>query len=348
MPDFHGVFPYLVSPVDPSGRVLTDVLGRLANDLIVAGVHGLTPLGSTGEFAYLDRDQRTAVVRATIEAAAGRVPVVAGVVSTTTADAVEQARTYQRLGADGILAILEAYFPVEDSGIESYFRAIADAVDIPVVLYTNPQFQRSDLSLDIIAQLAEHPRIRYIKDASTNTGRLLSIMNRCGEHIRVFSASAHIPAAVMLIGGVGWMAGPACIIPHQSVVLYHLCRAGRWPEAMELQRKLWRINEVFARFNLAACIKAGLAIQGYPVGDPVPPQAALSADERRVVEAALDQFPVIAVDRYGTITVNAEMVAIDELHARLVETTPLHSPTSEQVAGNAPADPHIAPERPVE
>jgi 4-hydroxy-tetrahydrodipicolinate synthase len=287
MPDFRGVFPYLVSPVDPSGRVLTDVLGRLANDLIVAGVHGLTPLGSTGEFAYLDRDQRTTVVRATIEAAAGRVPVVAGVVSTTTADAVEQARTYQRLGADGILAILESYFPVTESGIAGHFRAIADAVDIPVVLYTNPQFQRADLSLDVIAQLAAHPRIRYIKDASTNTGRLLSIMNRCGEHIRIFSASAHIPAAVMLIGGVGWMAGPACIIPRQSVVLYDLCRAGRWSEAMELQRKLWLINEVFARFNLAACIKAGLAIQGYAVGDPVPPQAPLSAEERRVVEAAL-------------------------------------------------------------
>jgi 4-hydroxy-tetrahydrodipicolinate synthase len=103
----------------------------------------------------------------------------------------------------------------------------------------------------------------------------------------VFSASAHIPAAVMLIGGVGWMAGPACVIPRQSVRLYELCRAGRWPEAMALQRELWRINEAFARFNLAACIKAGLQMQGYDVGDPVPPQPALTAQERRAVEAAL-------------------------------------------------------------
>jgi 4-hydroxy-tetrahydrodipicolinate synthase len=290
MRTFHGVFPYLVSPVDPSGRVLTDVLGRLAGDLIAAGVHGLTPLGSTGEFAYLDRAQRAAVVQATIEAAAGRVPVVAGVASTSIAEAVAQAKDYQRLGADGILAILEAYFPVKDAGIESYFRAIADAVDIPVVLYTNPQFQRSDLSLDVVARLAEHPRIRYIKDASTNTGRLLSIMNRCGDRIGVFSASAHIPAAVMLIGGVGWMAGPACIVPRQSVALYELCRAGNWPDAMALQRRLWRINEAFARFNLAACIKAGLQLQGYPVGDPVPPQAALTEAERTAVAAALAEI----------------------------------------------------------
>jgi 4-hydroxy-tetrahydrodipicolinate synthase len=182
---------------------------------------------------------------------------------------------------------MEAYFPIADSGIEAYFRAIADAVDIPVVIYTNPQFQRSDLTLDVIERLAAHPRIGYIKDASTNTGRLLSIINRCGDRIKVFSASAHIPAAVMLIGGFGWMAGPACIIPRQSVALYELCKAKRWDEAMALQRKLWRVNEAFARFNLAACIKAGLAIQGYDVGDPIPPQAALTAEQRKVVEAVL-------------------------------------------------------------
>ena len=290
MTGFQGVFPYLVSPIDAQGRILTDVLGRLASDLIKAGVHGLTPLGSTGEFAYLSREQRATVVQATIEAAGKRVPVIAGVASTSTADAVEQARHYQTLGADGILAILEAYFPLKDAQIESYFRAIADSVDIPVVLYTNPQFQRSDLSLDVIARLSAHPRIKYIKDASTNTGRLLSIMNRCPD-MKVFSASAHIPAAVMLIGGVGWMAGPACIVPRQSVALYELCRAGQWPQAMGLQRELWRINEAFARFNLAACIKAGLQIQGYAVGDPVPPQAALTAAERQVVAEILASLP---------------------------------------------------------
>ena len=290
MADFHGVFPYLVSPVDPDGSIRTGVLGRLCDDLITSGVHGLTPLGSTGEFAYLNNVQRIAVVQATIEAAQRRVPVVAGVVSTSTPEALAQAKAYQKMGADGILAILEAYFPLADAQVESYFRAIADAVDIPVVIYTNPQFQRSDLTLDCVARLAAHPRIQYIKDASTNTGRLLSIMNRCGDQIRVFSASAHIPAAVMLIGGVGWMAGPACVIPRQSVELYNLCKAARWNEALALQRRLWRVNEAFARYNLAACIKAGLAIQGYDVGDPVAPQAALTADEREAVEAVLREI----------------------------------------------------------
>ena len=287
---FSGVFPYLVSPIDSGGRIKTDVLAKLCDDLIKAGVHGLTPLGSTGEFAYLSREQRETVVKTTIEAAGKRVPVIAGVASTATADAVDQARRYQALGADGILAICEAYFPLKDAQVEAYFRSIADAADIPVVIYTNPNFQRSDLTLDVIARLAKHPRIVGIKDASTNTGRLLSIMNRAPE-IDVFSASAHIPAAVMLIGGLGWMAGPACIVPKQSVKLYDLCKAKRWDEAMTLQRDLWRINEAFARFNLAACIKAGLQIQGYDVGDPVPPQTPLSAEDRKVVEGILGSLP---------------------------------------------------------
>src|SRR5712692_9584113 len=117
MTDFHGVFPYLVSPVDAAGQIRPHVLGRLCDDLIKSGVHGLTPLGSTGEFAYLNNAQRMAVVQTTIEAAKGRVPVVAGVASTATAAAVAQARFYKKLGADGILAILEAYFPLGDAQV---------------------------------------------------------------------------------------------------------------------------------------------------------------------------------------------------------------------------------------
>jgi dihydrodipicolinate synthase/N-acetylneuraminate lyase len=222
------------------------VLTRLCHDLISAGVHGLTPLGSTGEFAYLNWRQRRRVVEIVVEAAGGRVPVVAGVAATTIADAVFQAREMQALGCDGILAILEAYFPISDEGVHAYFKAIAEAVTLPVVLYTNPNFQRSDLSLGVIDRLSRIANIRYIKDASSNTGRLLSIINRVEGRMAVFSASAHIPACVMLIGGQGWMAGPACIVPRQSVDLYQRCRRGDWDSAMTLQRQLWGINEVFA------------------------------------------------------------------------------------------------------
>jgi 4-hydroxy-tetrahydrodipicolinate synthase len=169
----------------------------------------------------------------------------------------------------------------------AYFKAIADAVALPVVLYTNPNFQRADLSLAVIDRLSRVPNIAYIKDASNNTGRLLSIINRVEGRMQVFAASAHVPACVMLIGGVGWMAGPACVAPRQSVELFDLCRHGEWTKAMECQRPLWRLNQAFAKYNLAACIKGGLQLQGYPVGAPLPPQAPLTPEGVEEVRRAL-------------------------------------------------------------
>lgn len=288
--EFRGVFPYLVSPIDERGQVKDAVLTRLVNDLIEAGIHGLTPLGSTGEFAYLNREQRHRIVEVVVQATRGRVPVVAGVAATTIADAVEQVKAYGALGVDGILGILEAYFPVAEDGVVAYFTAMANATGLPVVLYTNPQFQRSDLTLPAIERLARVHNIRYLKDASSDTGRLLSIINAVGDRIRVFSASAHIPACVMLIGGVGWMAGPACVVPRQSARLYDLCFAGKWDEAMRLQRSLWRMNRVFAKYNLAACIKGGLELQGYEVGAPLPPQAPLSEAGRVEIKSILSDL----------------------------------------------------------
>jgi 4-hydroxy-tetrahydrodipicolinate synthase len=295
--EFNGVFPYLVSPIDESGEVKADVLARLCGDLIRAGVHGLTPLGSTGEFAYLSSQQRRRIVEVVVQAARGRVPVVAGVASTTIADAIFQARDYERLGCQGILAILEAYFPISDDGVFQYFKAIAESVSLPVVLYTNPSFQRSDLSLPVIDRLSHVPNVRYIKDASTNTGRLLSIINRVEGRMKVFAASAHIPTCVMLIGGVGWMAGPACVAPRQSVELYETCRRGEWNAAMELQRPLWALNQVFAKYNLAACIKGALELQGYAVGAPLPPQASLSREAVEDVRRTLVSIGALETNR---------------------------------------------------
>lgn len=288
MMSFGGVFPYLVSPIDQSGAVMEGVLTDLVDHLIGQGVHGLTPLGSTGEFAYLSQEQRRHVVGTVISANRGRVPVVAGVASTSTSDAVAQTEYMVEAGADGILAILEAYFPISDEGVEAYFTAIAKAAKgRPVVLYTNPQFQRSDLTLPVIERLSHVENIRYIKDASTNTGRLLSIIERTRGRMEVFAASAHIPACVMMIGGVGWMAGPACVVPRQSIALYEAAKAGNWAKAMELQRPLWRVNELFAKYSIAACIKTALELQGFPVGAPMAPQMPLGEAARAEIGAVL-------------------------------------------------------------
>lgn len=288
-----GVFPYLVSPVDEDGRVKDEVLTRLVLHLIGAGVHGLTPLGSTGEFAYLSWAQRRRVVEVTLDAAAGRVPVVAGVAATTTAEAVRQAKTFERMGCAGLLAILEVYFPVPDDAVHAYFSAIAKAVSCPIVLYTNPQFQRSDLSLPVIERLAELPNIRYLKDAfdrhrpaahgheppgrparRVQRVRARSSLRHAARRARVDGGPRLRPAAperaalrALPDGAVGGGDGPAAAaLAHQPAV---------------------------AKYALAACIKGALELQGFEVGRPLPPQPALDETGRAEVRSMLEELDAL-------------------------------------------------------
>ncbi|HYM69074.1 MAG TPA: dihydrodipicolinate synthase family protein [bacterium] len=284
---FHGIFPYLVSPVDAAGRVREGVLRRLLEHLIGHGVHGVSPLGSTGEFPYLTAAQREEIVRITVNAVGGRVPVVPGVAAYATHDAIEQGRRMVDLGVDGIVLILQTYFPLSRPAVFEFFSSVARAVPCPIVLYSNPRLLGAELAPEQVVALSEIPNVQYFKDASGETGKILTVLNRAGDRVKVFSASAHVPLLVFQLGGVGWMAGPACLLPERCVALYDLARQARWADADRLQRRLWSLNEVFQRHALAACVKAGLELQGFEVGDPIPPVPALGPDAREEIRAAL-------------------------------------------------------------
>lgn len=285
--EFHGIFPYLVSPVREDGSIREEALRELTEHLIRCGVHGLTPLGSTGEFYYLSWEQKREIVEIVLDQTAGRVPVIAGVGCASVRESVRQAREFERMGVDGVLSILNVYFPLKQEEIYRYFAATAEAVDCQVVLYNNPRFTGFEIGVDTLARLAELSNVNYYKDASFNTGKLLQLSSQVGDRLKIFSASAHVPVFVAMLGGVGWMAGPACLIPRESAALYDLCAARRWEEAMALQRRLWRLNTVFQKHSLAACIKAGLNMQGFDVGGPVPPLSPLSQNAQEEIRAVL-------------------------------------------------------------
>jgi len=284
---FKGIFPYLVTPLDDNGNVKEEVLAGLVDHLIRKGVHGLTPLGSTGEGVYLEWPTKKRVIEVVLEAAAGRVPVVAGVNSITSNGAVREAVETESLGVDGVLAVLPTYFPIPDDQVVAHFRSIAGAISCPVVVYANPRFAGWDVSVAILRELAEQKNIVYVKDASGDIGKLLSLITSLGDRFKIFSATAHVPLCVFFLGGVGWMAGPACLIPEQSRALYELACQKRWEEALQIQKQLWPLNIAFQRYSLAACVKAGLEMQGFPVGDPLAPQSQLDSEGKKDVRCIL-------------------------------------------------------------
>jgi 4-hydroxy-tetrahydrodipicolinate synthase len=233
------------------------------------------------------------VVEVVVEASDGRVPVVAGINNLTTHGAVYEAQETERLGVDGILVILPSYFPVDDQQVVVHFRTVARAVSCPVTLYTNPKFALWDFSVDTLRQLVEEPNIGYLKDASGNIGKLISIITVLGDRLKIFSATAHVPLFVFMLGGVGWMAGPACLIPEQSISLYEMACQKKWEEALALQKRMWPLNVAFQRYSLAACVKAGLEMQGFSVGPPLPPQKQLDSEGRKVVRKILQDVEAL-------------------------------------------------------
>ncbi len=285
--EFKGIFPYLVSPVNGDGSIREEPLRRLVDHLIDCGVHGLTALGSTGEFFYLNWKQKKEVVRIVMEQTAYRVPVIAGVAASSIKEGIIQAREYEKMGVDGILIALEVYFPLKQEGIYSYFSEVAKEVRCPVVMYNNPKFSGFEFSTETLKRLSEVPNIKYYKDASVNTGRLFELNNLVGDDLKIFSASSHVPLFVMLMGGAGWMAGPSCIIPRESVELYELCKEKKWEEALVLQKRLWEINGLFQKYGLAGCIKAGLNLQGFDVGDPISPNEPVGEEGIEEIRLAL-------------------------------------------------------------
>jgi len=288
---FEGIFPYLVSPVSSCGKVKKNVLERLILHLINSGIHGITLFGSTGEFPYINQKQKEDILKTVIHVNNKRIPIIAGVSHFSTIEAIYQAKKFEELGVDGILLTINIYYPISEECVYNYFKTVAENISCPIIIYHNPKFTNIDFSFDLIEKLSEVPNINYMKYASFNTGKILSIINKCKNKIEVFAATANNPLLVLMYGGVGWMAGPACIIPKQSVELFRLAKQKKWDEAIQLQKKICLINDLFQKYNLAACIKAGLEIQGFPVGEPIPPQKPLSFSEKEEISNALMNMP---------------------------------------------------------
>ncbi len=287
-----GIIPYLVSPVSEDGHIISDSLEHLCSDLADKGAAGLCALGSVGEFPYLSSCQKDEIVSIVARSAHKKgIPAVAGVAGFSEQQAVEEALRFRDLGADGIVLMMEAYFPLSIDMQEHFIRAVSKAVpDVEIVIYTNPKYMHYTLSLDLFARIEDCGNVRYIKDASGNTGYLLSLSNRFGSRYGIFSASAHIPLFVFMLGGLGWMAGPACIIPKMAVRLYDLFISGKLDEAMALQRRLWAVNNAFARYDLVPCIKAVLNHQGYEVGNPIAPLKPLEGEDAGKLFRIIDEL----------------------------------------------------------
>ncbi|WP_330278796.1 dihydrodipicolinate synthase family protein [Streptomyces sp. NBC_00569] len=244
----RGVVPPVCTPLDETGEVDTASLARLVEHLVAGGVHGLFALGSTSEVAYLTDEQRAVTLRTVVKAAAGRVPVLAGVIDTTTARVVAHARVAADLGADALVATAPFYTRTHPKEIAGHFRTLHASVDLPLFAYDIPVAVHSKLPASLVRELAEDGTLAGLKDSSGDEGGLRRLLVELGgrdgrtdgpaPHFSVLTGSELTVDCALLAGADGVVPGIGNVDPAGYVRLYDAALAGDWSLAAKEQERL--------------------------------------------------------------------------------------------------------------
>ena len=241
---FTGSIVALVTPMKADGAVDWPALERLVEWHVAEGTHGIVPMGTTGESATLDTDEHLAVIRRTVEVVAGRIPVIAGTGSNSTAESIHQTQEAARLGADGCLLVTPYYNRPTQEGLYQHYKAIAAVTDVPLVLYNVPPRTACDLKPETIARLSEIPRIVGIKEASGDPNRTHDILSRVPERFFVLSGEDAQTLRMMELGAVGTISVTANVLPRMMAEFCGAFLAGDRERAAALDEQLQPIHEI--------------------------------------------------------------------------------------------------------
>jgi 4-hydroxy-tetrahydrodipicolinate synthase len=291
-PLFKGVLPALVTPFR-DGAVDEDAFVRLVERQIAGGVHGLVPVGTTGESATLSHDEHRRVVELCVKTAGGRVPVVAGAGSNSTAEAVELVRHAKAVGADAALVVTPYYNRPSQEGLYAHFAAVAEAVQLPVLVYNVPSRTSVDISNETLARLAKLPNIVGVKDATGDLGRASQQRLVCGEGWTMLSGNDDSALGYLAHGGHGCISVTANVAPEQVSAFYNDALAGRWADALYGQDRLIRLHKALFADASPSPTKFALAHLGLCAEDARLPIVPCSEAARAEVLAGMHDAGVI-------------------------------------------------------
>lgn len=299
MTRLFGMLAAAVTPLTSDDRVDERATRRLVDALIEAGVHGLVPTGSTGEFSSLTADERRRVVEIAMDAAAGRVPVIPHTAAIATRDAVALSRHAQQSGAAAIMLVPPYYEPLSEEEVRAHYAAVAAAVDLPIVIYNIPSCSGFAFRPDFVLRLADEiPTIRYVKDTTGDARALQEMLAAFGDRIGVFNGWDTLSLLGLVAGAVGCIWGAVNVMPRECVALYELVVEKKdLVGARELWSRMWPANAFFEREGYVGAIKAGAALAGRPAGDPRPPLKRLGPGKVEELRRLLVPLGIVAPAR---------------------------------------------------
>jgi 4-hydroxy-tetrahydrodipicolinate synthase len=285
---FRGTYTMLITPIDANGSVNLGALRDLTEWQIGQGIHGLIPLGSTGEFLSMSPDERTAIAETVIKTARGRVPVLVGTGAEDTREVVRLSCEAERLGADGVLIIPPFYSTPTVPELVHHYKTVADALSIPIMLYNNPATSNIDLRPEILAKLCEIDGCRYIKESTLEVTRIRDIQRLCGDRMTVFGGILGYESFVS--GAAGWTCVASNPAPAAMSRIFELVEAGKPNEARALYKDWFPVIDAVFALKYVAGSKSLLNHMGFAAGPPRPPRLPLPPDEDAAMAALVSKF----------------------------------------------------------
>ena len=257
---FQGMATAMVTPMDAQGDIDYDAMGRFIDWQIDSGINALVVMGTTGENATIEPEDQTAVIRYTVERAAGRIPVIAGTGTNNTEHVLRNTREACRVGADAVLVVTPYYNKATQNGLIKHFYTVADGSTVPVIVYNVPGRTGVNIQPKTLAALAEHPNIAGVKEASGNMAQMVEMAAVCGDKMDIYSGEDALTVPMMAMGAKGTISVLSNVVPRESVAMTDACLAGDYKTAAAWQcRLLPLINALFSEVN------------------PIPAKAAVSA-----------------------------------------------------------------------
>ncbi|PAU63770.1 dihydrodipicolinate synthase family protein [Pseudomonas indica] len=288
--NLKGIIAYPITPFSACGeRIDGDTLGLLIDRLIDSGCHAIAPLGSTGESAYLNDKEWDEVAERSLSQVNRRVPVIVGISDLTTQNAIRRARFAQAHGADAVMVLPVSYWKLSEREIYRHYSRIAQAIDIPIMLYNNPATSGVDMSPELIARIVrEVDNVTMVKESTGDIQRMHRLAQLSDRRIPMYNGSNPLALEAFAAGAVGWCTAAPNLIPALNLRLYEAALAGDLQQARDLFYRQLPLLQFILKGGLPTTIKAGLTLCGIDAGAPRLPLEALDEAETERLAAILD------------------------------------------------------------
>lgn len=287
---FRGIHAALVTPMTPDQEVDYAKLAQFTDYLIRKGVHALIPLGSTGEFYALSPQERERVLRVVLETAAGRATIIPGTNAASTREVIAYSRLAEQLGADGVMLAAPYYSLPTPDELFAHFKAVNDAIGIPIMLYNYPGRTGVDMTPELIARLTDSlGNIRYVKESSGEMVRIATLARLCGERVGILCGCDTIALQSFLMGAIGWVGGGVNVIPACHVKVYEFAMEQKdYAAARDLYASMLPLLELLENGGrYTSFVKAGCGLLGNDVGIPRQPLGQATQEQIIQLNAAV-------------------------------------------------------------